>query len=106
MKGSAKQIAWAEDIKSNPIVTCDLNIERKAETNPVSAKLFAKIKVKYIELIARIEQRPETDRAAWWIDNRDRLPDVLKIHDFVAAKTGYRDWDEDMDEALKRIFGF
>lgn len=106
MKGSAKQIAWAEDIKNNPIVTCDLNIERFAETVPGRAALYAKIKVKYTELIARIEQRPEADRAAWWIDNRDRLPSVQKIHDLVINQVGFCGKGEDMDEALKRLFGF
>jgi len=71
MKGTEKQIAWAEDIKRTTIDTCKNNIERMNGEALFEANVDAyKIMLAVIDKI--IEINADKD-AAWWIDHRNTI---------------------------------
>ena len=103
MKGTEKQIAWAEDIRNNMIKTCDFKIERFADTIPEDAAIFRAIREKCVIFLDRVNQHPQANEAKFWIDKRDRMPDPLKIYSQVQLLTMR---GKSVDEALKTIFGY
>lgn len=76
MKGSEKQVAWAEQIKANAIGTCDANIDRLNKMLKEypgfghTAEELQKFETLKAHLIAKFDT---VDNAKWYIDNRDRL---------------------------------
>lgn len=103
MKGTEKQIAWANDIRNNIIATCDCNITRFRDTIPEDSATFIAIKDRCVEVLAKLEKLPQADEAKFWIDNRDRLPNPLKIFEKVNLMVFN---GKSLEEALKAIFGF
>lgn len=102
MKGTEKQIKWAEDIRNNMIATCDANIARFADTIPEDAAIFSAIRERCIQFLAMCDKQPETESASWWIENRTRMPNPIKI--FEAVK-GMIFNGKTVEQALKSIFG-
>ena len=77
MKGTEKQIAWAENIKNEAVETCRKNIEineqRVAETaHPMYNANIAAYKVMLAVLEKMFEINAQQD-AGWWIDHREKI---------------------------------
>lgn len=106
MKGTKKQIKWAEDIKRSLINTCELNI-KEFENHPYlaqDAEIWKEIKTRCETLISMVENhRPEADNAAWWIKNRNNLPNPVKVCADVRTMMSN---GQTLSEALTNIFGF
>ncbi len=103
MKGTEKQIAWANDIRSNILDTCDANIARFRESIPEYATVFSAIRDKCVALLSIIEKNPQAEDASFWIENRDRLPNPVRISEQVSLMMSN---GKSLNEALKTIFGF
>ena len=107
-----KQLAWAEQIKSDAIRNCELlidgNTARYAETgHPVYSSAVSAAKVMRALLIATFSAHD----AAWIIDHRKKLADWQMIVDRwaellqtgkitvkqLAANNGLPDYEEDPD---------
>lgn len=103
MKGTEKQIAWAEDIKTSAIKTCAANAQRFETIEPKWSELYSKIGARCKALIKKIEENPDAENASWWIDNRNRLPNANRVFDQVSTmiSNGVKE-----DDALTRLFGF
>ena len=82
MKGSMKQIQWAEDIRANAINTCTANIERMS-AEPLFALDVKVYKIFRAGLIARFDK---IDDAALIIKQKE-LVDPRSIIDQVSRAT-------------------
>jgi hypothetical protein len=69
MKGTEKQIAWAEKIKQSAINALGRNIDKIKE---VGKEVPAKLKQYHDQLVADNDHD-----AAWWINNRDNIKSVI-----------------------------
>lgn len=68
MKGSAKQVAWAEDIKNGALAQCDRTIKQFEENyHPIHQTMIDAAKEIKSTLEAGFAQ---IDDAKWYIDNR------------------------------------
>ena len=67
MKGTEKQIKWAEDIKKQMIEKINIRIEQK------TSEKFKKRYMKAIEILNII------DDAKFFIDNREAIPEVRAV---------------------------
>ena len=107
MKGSEKQVAWAMDIKNGMINICDAIIKQFADTIPETAELYTAIKSRCEKFLEMIDTNPATKDAStdakWWIDNREKLPNPIKIAEMVDAM---RTHGINQEEALTQLFGF
>lgn len=65
MKGTEKQVKWAESIKARVM----------QDINPELAKLEQRVAANPVELakVAKIREALDNMDAAWWIDNRPDL---------------------------------
>lgn len=103
MRGTEKQIAWANDIRNSILETCDANISKFSETIPEDAATFSAIREKCASVLEIIEKNPQANEARFWIENRDRLPNPIKIFNDVNTMKSN---GKSLDESLKAIFGF
>ena len=107
MIGSEKQITWAMDIRDSIIKTCDANISRFADTIPETANLYRAIKVRCEKFLEMIDNHPSTKEASknakWWIDNKDRLPNPIRVAETVETMIGN---GRTQEESLQQLFGF
>ena len=67
LKGTEKQIKWAEDIKKEMINKINIRIERE------TSEKFKKRHMKAIEILNKI------DDAKFFIDNREAIPEVTAV---------------------------
>ena len=106
MTGSAKQIAWAEDIRRSIEETADRNAaiieERNArmrakniplrQADEEEVEVLMTISQMSKAFIARVDREiPEAQKASWWIDNKCRLFDPIKMFDEVCRVSQIKD---------------
>lgn len=90
MKGSEKQIKWAETIKASKDFSQWLGKGKDEAANAVLAKAVA-----FIEAI---------DAAAFWIDNRDRTEQAI-ITDLLAGRLQPKGWQHDQKAKIDMSTG-
>ena len=104
MKGTEKQIAWAEDIRND--IDQDLRPQNRTFCRyyPRGRRYFPRgSREKCVIFLDRVNQHPQANEAKFWIDKRDRMPEFLKIYSQVQLLTMR---GKSVDEALKTIFGY
>lgn len=102
MKGTEKQIAWAESIKNDPIATFKNTAKKYADQRLPEAELYAALGAKFEQFVALLEQHPETESASWWIDNRRKFEYERYLY---AVNCELRNGSS-LDAALTKVFGF
>jgi hypothetical protein len=89
--GSEKQIAWAETIRKNALISESNTVISRGKYEEEYAKLSSEEQknkaVRIFESMVRARNRLETETSSkWWIDNRDTIERYVREQGIEASK--------------------
>lgn len=89
LKGSEKQIAWAETIRVKAIECAEV-VRKEIEDKASNSATDEKTKLAFEIIIKTIESLVNNDESSWWIDNRNSLKSLDETRNFIAYTANER----------------